>query len=89
MSFILKPYYLATAKSLLSLNRKPTNMDKVLAHLLQMRTTKKELTSKEIKTTLLTRMPDMSLELLRKTIHELREDGILIKENNKYSLNIN
>jgi hypothetical protein len=80
--------YLIKAKSYLALNKKTTNAELVLAHLLQMRTTQSSFKSRELKVVILSRLPEMSETLFRKTLHELRQDGILKKEFGIYTLNL-
>lgn len=85
----MNPSHLIKAQSFISLKRKATNTEKVLAELLQMREIKKEYTSKEVKAVIATRHPKMSDAHLAKVLHELKNYNLLLKKNNKYTLNIN
>jgi len=85
----MNPVHLIKAQSFISLKRKPTNTEKVLAELLQMRETQKEYTSKEVKVVIAARHPKMSEVHLAKVLHELKNYNLLLKRNNKYTLNIN
>lgn len=85
----MNPVHLIKAQSFISLKRKPTNTEKVLAELLQMRETQKEYTLKEIKVVIGSRHPKMSDTHLAKVLHELKNYNLLLKNYNKYSLNIN
>jgi hypothetical protein len=79
--------YITQAKILLSIGQ-TTNAELVLAHLLQMRTTQTSFRSKEIKTVIFSRVPKMSEMVFRKSLHELRKNGILKKEFGIYTLNL-
>lgn len=85
----MNPVHLIKAQTFISMKRKATNTEKVLAELLQMRETKKEYTLKEIKAVVINRHPNMSDTHLAKVLHELKSYNLLLKNYNKYSLNIN
>jgi|GEM_PF-5944659 len=79
--------YLAEAKFRLSLKKKTSSAELVLAHLLQMQTIQTSFKSKEIKTIILGRLPNMSDMQFRKALHELRKSDVLKKQFGIYTLN--